>query len=271
MPETDHIRELSINIYNRSMPRTRRQSLKDEKAALVRRLKEIDIELIKIDRASGEPFREGDKRKQGEKSGSPTKPLRQIIIAMLSDVGYMLSNTVIRQLYEARYQKVLTGSRLGTLSQDELKRKNKWNTTVYGLTHPIQLVNKEILRVKNVWARSDWSVDKRAHLPTTEALINLHFLDWYITTKDSRGYEYLKSQVMQRYIDGVIINLNLAGVIRQPFDSMQAKKIIINEIERVNQMEEKEYSPLKFEILSAHKQSKKYYDPDMDAETDMKA
>ena len=149
--------------------------------------------------------------------------------------------------------------------------KNRWNTTVYGLTHPIQLVGKEILLVKNVWARSDWKLDKRVYLPTTEMQINLHLIDWYITALNHRGYEYLKSPGMQRYMDGVMSNLELGEFLRQPFDTMQAKKLLVGEIERVKQREENDYSSLKFKTLTVHRQARKDFDPEMDGETDLYA
>jgi len=256
------------------MVRNRKQSLKDEKAALKRRLKEIEAELLSMEQVAMDVSRDKVRQKLAPspaKSSSAAKPLRQIIIGMLSEVGYMMTNTTIRQLYEAKFQKTLSGSRLGTLSHDEQQRKNKWNTTVYGLTHPIQLVGKEILLVKNVWARSDWKLDKRVHLPTTEILINLHLIDWYISALDHRGYEYLKSPGMQRYMDGVMSNLELGEFLRQPFDTLHAKKMLMGEIERIKQQEETDYASLKFKTLTVHRQARKNFDPEMDGETDLYA
>jgi len=264
------------------MVRNRRQSLKDEQAALKRRLKEIESEL----RSMGQTAMEMPGKKIRRKASSPSlgsggagavraganpRPLRQILIGMLSEVGYMMTNTSIRQLYEARYQKMLSGSRLGTLSYDEQRRKNKWNTTVYGLTHPIQLVGKEILLVKNIWARSDWKLDKRVYLPTTSTLMNLHLVAWYVSALDHRGYEYLKSPGMQRYMDGVISNLELGEFLRQPFNPLQTKKLLSAEIERILKIEEQEHSALKFKTLAIHRQARKNLDPELDGETDLYA
>jgi len=256
------------------MVRSRKQSLVDEKAALQRRLKEIDaeLELIKFggkthDRP--EIMQQRVSLKIKSDSSSRKKPLRQIIIGMLSDVGYMLTNTTIRHLYEGRFQQGLAASRLGTLSIDEDKRKNKWNTTVYGLTHPIQLAENKIVPIKNIWSRSDWPINQRVYLPTTEKLIYLHFLDWYITASGSRQYKYLKSPIMLRYVEGVLSNLDLDSYIRPPYDSARAKKIVIQEITLTRELEKTKYSERAFKIIATHKQSKKHYNPEMYADTDM--
>lgn len=256
------------------MVRTRKQSLIDEKASLERRLKEIDAELSTFDKQQGSSSRGQGRRKQTahtRQHDSGKRPLREVIIGMLSNVDYMLTNTMIRQLYEARYQKGLAGSRLGTLSHDELSRKNKWNTTIYGLTHPIQLVDREIVRVKNVWARSDWPIERRVYTPVTNMLVSLYFLDWHITTQDSRGYEYLKSPAMLRYVEGVVSSLDLGSLITPPFNYTHAKKMIIQEIERMKDIEQKKYSSLMFKTLSIHRQSRKDFDPDLDGDTDLYA
>lgn len=256
------------------MTHSRKQSLHDEKASLERRLHEIDAELMVLESHEMNSAQGMNHRQSVVRMGRPDrgkKALREIIIDLLSDVNYMLSNTIIRQLYEAKYQKGLSGSRLGTLSHDELSRKNKWNTTVYGLTHPIQLVDREIVHVKNIWARSDWPIERRLNTPLTTTLVNLNFVDWYLTTYDSRGHEYLKSPSMLRYAEGVVASLDLGDVITSPFDSTHAKKMIIQEIERVKNIEQEKYSSLKFKILSVHRQSKKDFDPDLDGETDLYA
>jgi|GEM_PF-4430136 len=249
-----------------------RQSLLTEKAKLERRLKEIEQELAEANRRRSNKLNQTQQLEEAEPSSLPDsidKPLRQIIIGMLSDTGHMLTNTTIRYLYEARFHKTLQASRLGTLSYDELNRKNKWNTTVYGLTHPIQLLDGELIRVKNVWARSDWPINYRVYLPTTTKLLNLHFLDWYITTSESKPYRYLQSPLITQYIDDIVHNLGLEARIKPPFNSIQAKKITVQEIELTKELQEAKYSQLTFRTLAAHQKLRKDYDPLLDAKTDL--
>jgi len=249
-----------------------RQSLLSEKAKLKRRLKEIEQELLETNRRLSSQTTRSQHQDAVEPDslpGSIDKPLRQIIIGMLSDTGHMLTNTTIRYLYEARFHKTLQASRLGTLSYDELNRKNKWNTTVYGLTHPIQLLDGELIRVKNVWARSDWPVNYRVYLPTTSKLLNLQFLDWYITTSESKPYRYLQNSLITQYIDDIIHNLGLETRIKPPFNSIQAKKITIQEIELTKELQEARYSQLTFRTLAAHQKQRKDFDPLLDADTDL--
>ena len=216
-----------------------RQSLLTEKAKLQRRLKEIEQELAEANRRHSNRPNQSQHLAEAEPNSLPDsidKPLRQVIIGMLSDTGHMLTNTAIRYLYEARFHKTLQAARLGTLSHDELNRKNRWNTTVYGLTHPIQLLDGELIRVKNVWARSDWPINYRVYLPTTTKLLNLHFLDWYITASESKPYRYLKSPLITQYIDDIVHNLGLEARSKPPFNSIHAKKITVQEIELTKEL-----------------------------------
>lgn len=256
------------------MPVSRKKSLLDEKAALQRRLREINEELEQMDYSvDHKPLHSGRYRALPPDPLPPSidRPLREIIISMLSETGYMLSNTTIRQMYEAQFQQGLAASRLGTLSHDEEHRKNKQKTTVYGLTHPIQLVEGHVIPVKNIWARSDWPVDKRIYLPSTPRLLNLYFLDWYITVLSNKKHGYLKSQVMENYIKGVIVNLGLEAKIATPLKTAQVKRIAVQEIERAHDDEEKRHAKLRFKILAKHKKEKQNYDPTMDARTDFGA
>ena len=106
-------------------------------------------------------------------------------------------------------------------------------------------------------------------LPTTEKLINLHFLDWYITRSDSKPFKYLKSPEISAYIEKIISEVDLEDEIQAPFDSIHAKKVTVHEIEETRKVEEDKFSNLAFRTLSAHQQSKKDYDPIMEAKTDL--
>ena len=235
-----------------------KQELLKEQARLKRRLKEIERELEEQDRqAAGSSKKVSSKPRVTHIPDSADKPLREIIIGMLSDVGYMMSNTSIRQVFEAKYNKSLLASRLNTLSHEELRGKNKWNTTVFGLTHPIQLIEKEVVHVKNVWARSDWTANDRVYLPITPRLLNLHFLDWYITSSSSKPYRFLQQPSIYKYIEHMVSNLDLESEIKPPYDSAQAKKTTVREIETARALIEKKYSHLVFKTLSAHRQAKK--------------
>ncbi len=253
------------------MPASRKKSLLDEKSALERRLREINDELHRMNHpVDRNPLHSGRHKALPPDTLPPSvdRPLREIIISMLSETGYMLTNTSIRQLYEAQFQQGLAASRLGTLSHDEEHRKNKQMTTVYGLTHPIQMADKEITPVKNIWARSDWPLEKRIYLPSTPRLLNLYFLDWYITVLSNKKHRYLKSPVMENYIKGIVVNLGLNSKITFPFHTAQVKRIAVQEIERAHSEEEKQFGKLRFKILARHRKDKQNYDPIMDARTD---
>jgi hypothetical protein len=254
------------------MDRSRKQSLLDEKAAIEKRLKEINQELIEDDRLHMSNPRLSRRHIEPEPEDMPDsvdQPLRKILMDMLYEVDYMLTNDMIIQLYEARYEKELELSRLDRLSYDELHRKNALNTTIYGLTHPIRLFEDHVVRVKSIWVPSDWPVGERVYLPTTEKLINLHFLDWYITRYHSKSFQYLKSEAISRYVADIVSELELDEAIKAPYDSIQAKKITIQEIESTRKTEEEKFSNLAFRTLSAHQQAKKDFDPILDAKTDM--
>jgi len=241
------------------MTRTRQQSLLDEKASLQRRLREIDTELSQMGVL---PASHGNKQPQPP-APPQMKPLREIVLGMLGDTRCMLTNTVIRHLYEARYRKTLAGSRLGSLSHDELTRKNKRNTTLFGLVHPIQLVDGKAMPVKNIWARSDWPREERVFTPCTDSLIHLRFLDWYLGMRNSNGYHYLKSPGFLRFAEGFLEYTGLQTLIHQPINTIQARKIIASEISRLEEVEQSRYSDLIFRSLLAHKKSQ-YRDDDTD-------
>jgi len=254
------------------MDRNRKQSLLDEKSTLEKRLKEINQELIGEDRrhiSNPRLSRQHIESDSDEIPDSVDRDLRDFILGMLSEVDYMLTNTAISHLFEAKLDEKLEPARLDKLSYDELNRKNILNTTVYGLTHPIRLFEDRIVHVKNIWVSSSWPVGERVFLPTTERLINLHFLDWYITRYDSKPFKYLKSPAVSQYMEEVISELELDEAIGPPYDSIQAKKVTVKEIESARQIEEEKFSNLAFRILSAHQQEKKHFDPLLDAKTDM--
>lgn len=241
------------------MTRTRKQSLIDEKASLQRRLKEIDTELVRINDAPGS-VRRDPAAKTAVRTAKPakaTRPLREIVMNILGETNCMLNNTIIRQLYEARYQKNLAGSRLGSLSHDELVRKNTRNTTLFGLIHPIQLVGNNVMPIKNVWARSDWPREERVFTPCTDTLIHLRFLDWYLRMRNSNGYQYLKSPAFLRFAEGFIDYVGLKNAISIPINTVQARKTVVCEITRVEEIEASKYSELIFRVLLAHKRAKK--------------
>ena len=240
------------------MSESTRKKLIKEQTRLKRRLKEIERELEEYDRqAASLPRKPHIKPRITHIPDSPDKPLRKIVIGMLSDVGYMMSNTAIRHVYEAKYNKSMLASRLNTLSHDELKGKTRTNSNTPGLTHPIQLIEKEIVHVKNVWARSDWPANEKVYLPVTPRLLNLHFLDWYITSSSSKPYRFLQQANIYKYVEHMVHSLELDKDIKPPYDSAQAKKITIREIEAARALIEEKYSHLVFKTLSAYQQSKK--------------
>lgn len=231
---------------------SRKESLEVEKESLLRRLREIETELGNSV-TSGRPV---DTSPPEARIRKPKKPLREIVIGMLSDTGCMLNNTIIRQLYETRFQKNLAGSRLGSLSHDEQVRKNLRNTTVFGLVHPIQLVDERILPVKNIWARSDWPVESRVMTPCTDMLLHLRFLDWYLRSRNSNSEHYLKSPAFVRFTEGMIDYVGLKHIIKPPFDTAQARKAVLNMAADLRSEEEEKYSGLIFKAVLAYKKSK---------------
>lgn len=246
----------------------RRQALLHERAALLERVRQIDEELEEIHEQPVNSVQPPvhDAVKANLKDGS----LRDFIIAIVSEVGFMVSNTTIRYLYEARFGKTLTASQLSDLSEAELPLRNSKDTTVYGLTHPFQLKDNELHRVSSLWVRSDWPVYQRIYLPTTMKLVNLHFLDWYITLHGSRHHQYLSNPTITNHIRELVSNLGLEKNIQEPYDSIRAKKTTIHQIEQVRREEETIYSGDAFKIVSIHQRAKKNLETTMSAETNLK-
>lgn len=258
------------------MDEERRQSLLVEQAALERRLREIQDELnavppVEMMKKSPAVDKYDWFLQGGDEARRADGSLREIVIDMLSEVNHFLTNTMIRHLYEARFQKPLLGSRLGTLSHDEMMGRDKWHTTVYGLTHPIQLVEEDIVMVKNIWARSDWKINQRVYIPIYERLIQLKFLDWYFRVFGERKNKYLKSPVLVRYAEGLLTSLKIDVHDEGRFSVLRARVALVKEIEKEIAKEQTEYRNLIMKTLSVHRRNKLSLDPILDAPTDLGA
>lgn len=245
----------------------KRQELLNERLALQARINRINGELASL---PDEP--ESDIQ-------PPAKPilisaggdsLRDLIIAIISEVGYMVTNTSIRYVYEARFGKNLPASQLNELSDLERQQKKLPEGALYGLIHPVQPKGEGLSHITNIWARADWPIRRRIYLPVTMRLINLHFLDWYIINHGSRHHDYLSKSAVSIYIGGLIHGLGLEAEINCAYDSVHTKKVIVGEIEKARRQEATAHSGLAFKIISGYQRVNKNHGTPTEAATLLK-
>ena len=245
----------------------KKQELLNERLALQARINRIDEELIRL---PDEPESDIQPLTRPVLISSSGDSLRDLIIAIISEVGYMITNTSVRYIYQARFDKALAASQLNELSDLERRRKEPPGETLYDLGHPLQLKGKGVAHISNIWVRADWPIYQRIYLPVTMRLINLHFLDWYITNHGSRHHDYLSRPAISTYVGELIHGLEFDVKINHGYDSVCAKKIVIREIEKARQEEVTTHSTLAFKIISRHQRVKKNYGTSTEAITLLK-
>ncbi len=235
----------------------KKQELLNERLALQARINRINGELANLPDDPDADARPSARPVRISASGSS---LRELVIAIVSEVGYMVTNTSIRYVYEARFDKNLPASQLNELSDLERQQQKLPGGALYGLVHPVRLKGESLVHITNIWARADWSIRRRICLPVTMRLINLHFLDWYITNHGSRHHGYLSSSDISAYIGELVRGLGLGSEVNRDYGSVYAKKVIIGEIEKARSEEATIHSGLAFKIISGYRQGRKNHD-----------
>jgi hypothetical protein len=111
---------------------------------------------------------------EGTPAGSLTKgrPVRALVLDALEDLGWPAYTREIALYCQARYGRVLSPTRFGTLASDEVKSyvKGKRPQTVW-LCFGLTSTRGEAIR--RLWARSDWPLDRRIVAPTTGRIQHL--------------------------------------------------------------------------------------------------
>ena len=235
----------------------KRKQLLNERLALQARINRINEELASL---PDKPESDIPPLTKPVLISSSNDSLRDLVIAIVSEVGYMVTNTSIRYIYEAKFDKALMASQLGELSNLERQQQEFPGETLYSLTHPLQLKDKDLKYITNIWARADWPIYQRIYLPVTMKLMNLYFLDWYIVNHGSQHHHYLSRPAISSYIGDLIHSLELDPNISGGYDSVYAKKVTIRAIEKARQEETTVYSALAFKIVSRYYRAKKDYD-----------
>ncbi len=249
------------------MATRKRQELLNERLVLQTRIHQIDEELGSL---PDQP------RSDIQPSIRPTlintdgNSLRDLVVAIVSEVGYMVTNTSIRYIHQARFNKVLAAARLNELSRLEKQRGNRPAATLYGLAHPLQLNDQGLTHILNIWARADWPIYQRIYLPVTMRLINLHFLDWYITNQGSQHHYYLSRSAISVHIGELIDSLGLDPKINHVHDSVRLKKTVVREIEKARREEATTHSSLAFRIITERRQTEKSGNDSTEAATLLK-
>ena len=241
----------------------KRQELLNERLVLQARIHQIDEEL---DNLPDEPRPDIQPSIRPTLINTDSNSLRDLVIAIVSEVGYMVTNTSIRYIHEARFNRVLAATRLNKLSRLEKQPA----ATLYSLTHPLQLNDQGLTHILNIWVRADWPIYQRIYLPVTMRLINLHFLDWYITNQGSRHHHYLSHSAISAHIGELIGNLGLDPKINHVHDSVRLKKAVIREIEKARREEATTHSSLAFRIITEHRQAEKSGNDSTEAATLLK-
>lgn len=236
------------------MQSSKRQYLIKERARLEARIRQINQELEQLDT---HPLSPGQAARYDNLLITQSGPeLGEFISAVLSEIGFMVTNASIRYLYEARFNTPLSVSQLNRLSEDETALISANQNTVYGLSHALHLENNQLMAINTVWTRQSWPVSQRIFLPTSMRLMNLYFIDWYITNHNSGHHECLSNPLLTTYIEDLVRHLRLDQEVLPPYDSIQSKKITIQEIEKARLEEVQNYSGLAF-MITAHYQREK--------------
>lgn len=95
------------------------------------------------------------------------RPLREQVLEVLQDLGFMAYSQQISLLVLARYGRRAPLTRFGSLSKDESRAylKQKRPARPVWLGHALTFDRAEVIR--RIWARSDWPLYERIVAPTT--------------------------------------------------------------------------------------------------------
>jgi hypothetical protein len=89
--------------------------------------------------------------------------LRELVLDALEEIGFMTYGQQLAMYIKARFGRVITATRFGTLSVDEGKAYKRGSTRTVWLCHG--LTHDRAEAVKRLWGRSDWDLARRIVTP----------------------------------------------------------------------------------------------------------
>ena len=99
----------------------------------------------------------------GERSRTAVRPVRDIILDALQDIGFPCYSQQLGVYVRARFGREVTPTRFGSLSVDEEKAFGRGTARPVWLCHALTSDRAE--PIKRLWARSDWPLETRLVTP----------------------------------------------------------------------------------------------------------
>jgi hypothetical protein len=121
----------------------------------------LDAELLKGNGGSSS----APSGRQGRTTRSVTRPVRALVLDVLDDLDWPAYSREVSHYSAARFGREIPPARFGTLGIDEMRsfqsgtQRPVW--LCFALTHDRHQA------IKRLWARSDWSLERRIVAPTT--------------------------------------------------------------------------------------------------------
>jgi len=162
--------------------RARAQSLREMRNHIDAVLRDVSDKLAEFGQqpmgvpqtgASGVDNDQEGRGERGSHGRTPRqRPLRDVMVDALEDLGCLVHSRDLALYCKARYGRPITAERFGSLSRDEMDtyRKGTTNRPVwlcFGLTY-----NRHEA-IRRLWGRSDWPIEERVVAPTTGRILQL--------------------------------------------------------------------------------------------------
>jgi DNA-binding LacI/PurR family transcriptional regulator len=99
------------------------------------------------------------------------RPVREVVLEYLEDLGWPASGRELAMYAAARYGRELSSERFGSLGADERTAYAKGAVRPVWLCHALNHERGDVVR--RLWTRSDWPLDRRIVAPTTARVRHL--------------------------------------------------------------------------------------------------
>jgi hypothetical protein len=139
----------------------KRQELEETRRLLQARLAQIEAELAE-DQGAREPI---------PRSRSSRRPIRDVVLDCLLDLGLPAYSQQIAIYAKARFGRDIPSTHFGALSRDEERAARGSRPREVWLCHGLTFDRGEAIR--RLWARSDWPLHERVVAPTTGRVLYL--------------------------------------------------------------------------------------------------
>lgn len=129
---------------------------------LLEERKRIDREIERLER---------ELSAEGCATTLPRRPVREVLLDALSELGFPAFSRQLRLYVKARYGREIPQTRFGTLASDEVKAFHRGTSRAVWLC--FALLADRFERIGSLWARSDWPLEWRVVCPTTARVQHL--------------------------------------------------------------------------------------------------